>query len=41
MPQVLDSERTTLVTLTREGQSLLERHQHRSDENPARRTTRA
>jgi hypothetical protein len=34
-PQVIDGERTALVTLTRSGQALLERHRHpRSDDAP-------
>jgi hypothetical protein len=33
-PHVLDGERTALLTLTRTGQALLERHRHAADEAP-------
>ncbi|MGH9199982.1 MAG: hypothetical protein ACRD2A_01950 [Vicinamibacterales bacterium] len=34
-PQILDGERTALVTLTRSGQALLERHRHPRADEPA------
>lgn len=33
-PKVLDGHRTTVVTLTRQGEALLERHQHTHDKEP-------